>query len=508
MATAPKVWQRVATVLVRQFCIGLLTAALMGAAGTALARNAGGEQVHVVYTGQRLGSIAKRYNVSIEAICEANGISRRDPIHPGQRLRIPSKHEQKKSKADVDGAAPKSATPAKGAIADKASKVSATTATNASPNAPQNKALDTKSAAPAKATQAQPERKTNDLRPPSLAKVSAVASAKPEPVQTAQEPLFGSVSHRIKRGESLSAIAVHYDTSVKALLQVNNLRKDQVIREGQVLTIPKAAPNGAWWAKFARTPRQRGEVEVFAHTNRWKGKVVVNGKVQPAGRAALSRLLGATGSAPPLPERLIQLLAHVSDTFGGRPIRLVSGYRTNSYVKDSRHRHSSAVDFSIQGVPNSAVRDYLLQLGNVGVGYYPNSTFVHLDVRARSAYWVDYAGPGEAPRKQPRPDRRFARNVKQPQPSAKAPSRLNGKASVNRVGAKNVGSSGGAPRGTSSNLTSRRGVSNTATGGGASTLTTSGVAPSATSNTTGSVSVSKSTPAIAQLSDLDATATN
>src|SRR5690606_26670455 len=92
------------------------------------------------------------------------------------------------------------------------------------------------------------------------------------------------------------------------------------------------------------------------------------------------------------------------------PIRLVSGYRTSSYVKDSRHRHSSAVDFSIPGVPNSAVRDYLLQLGNVGVGYYPNSTFVHLDVRARSAYWVDYAGPGEAPRKTPRLDYRMASN--------------------------------------------------------------------------------------------------
>jgi hypothetical protein len=35
----------------------------------------------------------------------------------------------------------------------------------------------------------------------------------------------------------------------------------------------------------------------------------------------------------------------------------------------------------------------------VGVGYYPNSSFVHLDVRETNTYWVDYAGPGEAPRK-------------------------------------------------------------------------------------------------------------
>jgi hypothetical protein len=50
------------------------------------------------------------------------------------------------------------------------------------------------------------------------------------------------------------------------------------------------------------------------------------------------------------------------------------------------------------GVPNSALRDYLRTLRDVGVGYYPNSTFVHLDVRERSASWVDYAGPGESPR--------------------------------------------------------------------------------------------------------------
>ncbi|HEY0711832.1 MAG TPA: hypothetical protein VGF45_04105, partial [Polyangia bacterium] len=31
-----------------------------------------------------------------------------------------------------------------------------------------------------------------------------------------------------------------------------------------------------------------------------------------------------------------------------------------------------------------------------GVGYYPNSSFVHLDIRrGASAFWIDYSGPGE-----------------------------------------------------------------------------------------------------------------
>ena len=33
----------------------------------------------------------------------------------------------------------------------------------------------------------------------------------------------------------------------------------------------------------------------------------------------------------------------------------------------------------------------------MGVGYYPNSSFVHLDVRNHFSYWVDYAGPVNAP---------------------------------------------------------------------------------------------------------------
>ena len=69
---------------------------------------------------------------------------------------------------------------------------------------------------------------------------------------------------------------------------------------------------------------------------------------------------------------------------------------------------SQAVDFSIQGVPNTVLRDYLRRFRNCGVGYYPNSSFVHLDVRTSAAYWVDYAGPGEAPRSRPRSETRTA----------------------------------------------------------------------------------------------------
>jgi uncharacterized protein YcbK (DUF882 family) len=150
---------------------------------------------------------------------------------------------------------------------------------------------------------------------------------------------------------------------------------------------------------------KKGYVDLSTWTARYRGVVFdKKGKVAPAAIESISRLFGATGSRPRVDPRLIALLADVSEHFGGRPVRVVSGWRDHSYFEDSRHKHSQAVDFSIPGVPNTVLRDYVRRFRNCGVGFYPNSSFVHLDVRQSAAYWVDYAGPGEAPRNKPRPD--------------------------------------------------------------------------------------------------------
>jgi LysM repeat protein/predicted esterase len=51
-------------------------------------------RIHVVAQGHTLGKIARRYNVSIDAICTANGIQRRQPIRVGQKLIIPDKNDK------------------------------------------------------------------------------------------------------------------------------------------------------------------------------------------------------------------------------------------------------------------------------------------------------------------------------------------------------------------------------------------------------------------------------
>ncbi len=65
-------------------CLSLIFALTLAAPAFAKPRT------HVVAAGHTLGRIAKRYNVGIDDLCKANGITRRDPIKPGQRLVIPS----------------------------------------------------------------------------------------------------------------------------------------------------------------------------------------------------------------------------------------------------------------------------------------------------------------------------------------------------------------------------------------------------------------------------------
>jgi uncharacterized protein YcbK (DUF882 family) len=211
-------------------------------------------------------------------------------------------------------------------------------------------------------------------------------------------------SHRIVRGDSLSGIAALYGTTVPALAAANGLRANAVIRTGQELVIPQQDRPGGGndWLKYARSPEEPGTLTLTTYKSHFHGRVLEKGRLSTEARAQISTLLGVKGSQQPqVPDRLLRLLVRVSDTFGGRPIRVVSGYRTSSYFSDSRHKQSAAIDFSIYGVPNAVVRQYLLLFENVGVGYYPNSSFVHLDVRPCAMQWVDYAGPGEAPRLRP-----------------------------------------------------------------------------------------------------------
>lgn len=109
---------------------------------------------------------------------------------------------------------------------------------------------------------------------------------------------------------------------------------------------------------------------------------------------------------------LLERLQRIGEAFSPHPIEIISGYRPKSPAR-SRHHHGRALDITVSGVSREALRDFALTLPQTGVGWYPNSVFVHVDVREVSAYWVDLSGPGERPR--------YVRDAERPTPSAPPP---------------------------------------------------------------------------------------
>ncbi len=108
-----------------------------------------------------------------------------------------------------------------------------------------------------------------------------------------------------------------------------------------------------------------------------------------------------TGAVFKMDTRLAQLLYKTARNFEGRRLEVVSGYRHPKVARNpkSPHKQGLACDFRVVGIPNTVLRDYLRKaFDHVGVGYYPNSVFVHLDDRKTgpSAFWIDYSGPGQS----------------------------------------------------------------------------------------------------------------
>jgi uncharacterized protein YcbK (DUF882 family) len=111
-------------------------------------------------------------------------------------------------------------------------------------------------------------------------------------------------------------------------------------------------------------------------------------------RAAMSLREPWTGNAHPVEPRLLDLVYQVQRHFNACEIRVVSGYRTPRGRSGSNHGKGRAMDFIVPGAPDDDVARYARTLGFVGVGIYPVSGFIHLDVRDRSYFWSDASAPG------------------------------------------------------------------------------------------------------------------
>ena len=96
---------------------------------------------------------------------------------------------------------------------------------------------------------------------------------------------------------------------------------------------------------------------------------------------------------------LLTRIDSIAKHFPGKHISVVSGYRPRS--RGSLHQSARAIDLRVTGVSNEEVVAFCKTITDTGCGYYPNSSFVHVDVRAPgtgAVTWIDASGPGEAPR--------------------------------------------------------------------------------------------------------------
>jgi uncharacterized protein YcbK (DUF882 family) len=241
--------------------------------------------------------------------------------------------------------------------------------------------------------------------------------------------LFADVNHVVQRGHTIEAIAHRYHVSVKSIVDANHLKDTKHLKPGQVLVIPgvdapkkKADKTGhgdtdkadkgtkpgshATTASLQPPPEPRGHSESDTiHAVRLGEEFHIHtkdahGHISPSVLSAFERMMRQGNATHPVDPRLVALVGIVSSHFGGKPIDIVSGYRAYSptqYTAHSNHNLGRALDFRVRGVSNEALRDFCRTLRSAGCGYYPNSTFVHLDVRDAKAYWVDRSRPGEPP---------------------------------------------------------------------------------------------------------------
>lgn len=113
--------------------------------------------------------------------------------------------------------------------------------------------------------------------------------------------------------------------------------------------------------------------------------------------------------------RLVTILSHIYDHFGGKRLELLSGYRFQRRTT-SNHFHGAAADIRIVGVDPRKIRAFAesLDAGGMGVGWYPRVGFVHVDVRQPPSYrWIDYSRSNPDAR-----DRQLPRGFKRKNPES------------------------------------------------------------------------------------------
>lgn len=148
------------------------------------------------------------------------------------------------------------------------------------------------------------------------------------------------------------------------------------------------------WAK-AKAPTEKWLTFDNLHTGeKLKAAYWQNGRYLPESLKEINYILRdfRTGDVKQIDRNLLDLLnALVNKVEAKEPFQVISGYRspkTNAMLnrrsgrvaKKSYHMKGMAIDINLQSLRLSHIRKAALDLQQGGVGYYPKSGFVHVDV--------------------------------------------------------------------------------------------------------------------------------
>jgi hypothetical protein len=119
----------------------------------------------------------------------------------------------------------------------------------------------------------------------------------------------------------------------------------------------------------------------------------------PAGQAARSEFFRCwfTHGTGPIPTELVARIVAAAEHFEVREVQIISGFRHPKYnlslrkkgrevASGSEHTAGLAIDFLLPGIETRPLYEWLLANHDGGVGFYPVSEFVHVDL-GRKRTW-------------------------------------------------------------------------------------------------------------------------
>lgn len=177
---------------------------------------------------------------------------------------------------------------------------------------------------------------------------------------------------------------------------LNQIDRRDILKLGLAGTLASIVPLG--FANEANAARTQWRVRFRqAHTGEtFNGVYRVGDQYIPEAFEKLNYVLRdfRTGEIFPMDPRVIDIMALVQKKAGQRePIEILSGYRSpktnaglrknsSGVAKNSFHMYGQALDMHIKGFSTASLRNVAKSLRAGGVGYYPRSSFVHVDTGA------------------------------------------------------------------------------------------------------------------------------